>query len=35
MFYGETDSEVIANLLEDNWNGDFMKTVEKVLGMIR
>lgn len=34
-FYGQTDSEVIANLLEDNRNGDFMKTVEKVLGMIR
>lgn len=34
-FYGETDSEVIANLLEDNRTGDFMKTVEKVLWMIR
>ena len=34
-FYGETDSEVIANLLEDNWNGNFMETVEKVLKMIR
>lgn len=35
QFYGQTDSEVIANLLEDNRTGDFMKTVEKVLGMIR
>jgi len=34
-FYGETDSEVIANLLEDNRTGNFMETVEKVLGMIR
>lgn len=34
-FYGETDSEVIANLLEDNRTGDFMATVEKVLWMIR
>jgi len=34
-FYGETDSEVIANLLEDNRTGDFMQTVEKVLLMIR
>lgn len=34
-FYGQTDSEVIANLLEDNRTGDFMETVEKVLGMIR
>ncbi len=34
-FYGETDSEVIANLLEDNRTGDFMETVEKVLWMIR
>ncbi len=34
-FYGQTDSEIIANLLEDNRTGDFMDTVEKVLGMIR
>jgi len=34
-FYGQTDSEVIANLLEDNRTGDFMETVEKVLEMIR
>ncbi|MFA7717117.1 MAG: glutamine--fructose-6-phosphate transaminase (isomerizing) [Candidatus Absconditabacterales bacterium] len=34
-FYGETDSEIVANLLEDNWTGNFMETVEKVLGMIR
>jgi len=34
-FYGETDSEVIANLLEDNRTGNFMETVEKVLGIIR
>lgn len=35
IFYGQTDSEVIANLLEDNRTGDFMETVEKVLKMIR
>ncbi|MCX6825575.1 MAG: glutamine--fructose-6-phosphate transaminase (isomerizing) [candidate division SR1 bacterium] len=35
IFYGQTDSEVVANLLEDNWTGNFMETVEKVLGMIR
>lgn len=34
-FYGQTDSEVIANLLEDNRTGNFMETVEKVLWMIR
>lgn len=34
-FYGETDSEVVVNLLEEYWNGDFMQTVEKVLSMIR
>jgi glucosamine--fructose-6-phosphate aminotransferase (isomerizing) len=34
-FYGQTDSEVIANLLEDNWTGNFMDTVNKVLKMIR
>jgi len=34
-FYGQTDSEVIANLLEDNWTGNFMETVEKVLWMVR
>lgn len=34
-FYWQTDSEVIANLLEDNRTGNFMETVEKVLGMIR
>lgn len=34
-FYSQTDSEVIANLLEDNRNGNFLETVEKVLGMIR
>jgi glucosamine--fructose-6-phosphate aminotransferase (isomerizing) len=34
-FYGQTDSEVIANLLEDNRTGNFMETVEKVLWMVR
>ncbi len=34
-FYGQTDSEVIANLLEDQRNGNFMETVENVLWMIR
>ncbi len=34
-FYGQTDSEVIANLLEDNRTGNFMDTVEKVIGIIR
>ncbi len=34
-FYSQTDSEVVANLLEDNRNGNFLETVEKVLGMIR
>lgn len=34
-FYGQTDSEVIANLLEDNRTGNFMETVEKVLRIIR
>lgn len=34
-FYGQTDSEVIANLLEDNWNGNFLETVEKVMLLIR
>ena len=35
IFYGQTDSEVIANLLDDNRNGNFLETVEKVLTMIR
>ncbi len=34
-FYGQTDSEVIANLLEDNRTWNFMETVEKVLWMVR
>lgn len=34
-FYGETDSEVVVNLLEEYWNWDFMQTVEKVLSLIR
>ena len=34
-FYGETDSEVVVNLLEEYRTGDFMQTVEKVLTMIR
>jgi glucosamine--fructose-6-phosphate aminotransferase (isomerizing) len=35
MFYGETDSEVVVNLLKEYRTGDFMATVEKVLTMIR
>ncbi len=34
-FYGETDSEVVSNLLDDMRTGDFMETVEKVLSTIR
>jgi glutamine---fructose-6-phosphate transaminase (isomerizing) len=34
-FYGQTDSEVVANLLEDLWTWDFLQTVEKVLAKIR
>ncbi|MCD5382955.1 glutamine--fructose-6-phosphate transaminase (isomerizing) [Candidatus Gracilibacteria bacterium] len=30
-FYGETDTEVIAKLLEENFDGDLFITVEKVL----
>ena len=33
-FQSETDTEVVAQLLEDNYDGDFQKTVEKVLSMI-
>jgi len=34
-FYGQTDSEIIANLLEDNRNGNFLETVQKVLKKIK
>jgi glucosamine--fructose-6-phosphate aminotransferase (isomerizing) len=30
-FYSETDTEVVAKLLEDNYTGDLLETVEKVL----
>lgn len=34
-FYGETDSEVVANLLDYLRTGDFMETVERVLSRVR
>ena len=34
VFLSETDSEVVAHLMEDNFNGNFEETVKKVLGMI-
>lgn len=34
-FYGETDTEVFANLLDANWTGNFLQTVEKCLTQIR
>jgi len=34
-FYGETDSEVVANLLDDLWTGDFAETVDMVLSKIK
>jgi glucosamine--fructose-6-phosphate aminotransferase (isomerizing) len=34
-FYGQTDTEVIANLLEDLRDGNFLSTVEKMLKKIR
>lgn len=34
-FYGETDTEVFANLLDANWTGNFLETVEKCLKKIR
>lgn len=30
-FYGETDSEVVAKLIEDQWSWNLLTTVEKVL----
>lgn len=33
-FYSQTDTEVIAKLLEDNWQEDLLKSVEKVLPML-
>lgn len=34
-FYGETDTEVIANLLDANRTGNFLETVEKTLKQLR
>ncbi|MDD3263194.1 MAG: glutamine--fructose-6-phosphate transaminase (isomerizing) [Candidatus Absconditabacteria bacterium] len=34
-FYGQTDSEVIANLLTEHRNGNFLETVEKILQIIK
>ncbi len=34
-FYGQTDSEIVANLLEHLRTWDFLQTVEKVLSKIR
>jgi len=34
-FYWQTDTEVVANLLDKNWDGNFLSTVEKVLTQIR
>lgn len=34
-FYGETDTEVVANLLADNRDGNFLSTVEKTLMQLR
>lgn len=33
-FYSQTDTEVVAKLLEDNWQGDLLKSVEKILPML-
>ena len=35
VFYGQTDTEVVANLLEDLWDGNFLSTVEKMLKKVR
>lgn len=34
-FYSDTDTEIIANLLNDLWDWDFLSTVEKVLSKIK
>lgn len=34
-FYWETDTEVIANLLADTWDGSFLSTVQKTLEKLR
>ena len=34
-FYGETDTEVIADLLDANWTGNFLETVEKTVKQLR
>ncbi len=34
-FYGQTDTEVVANVLEDLWDGNFLSTVQKMLKKIR
>lgn len=33
-FYSDTDTEVVANLLADTWDGNFLSTVEKVLPLL-
>lgn len=33
-FASETDSEVVAQLLEENYNGNFFETVSKTIGML-
>ena len=35
VFLSETDSEVVAHLLEDQYDGDFEETVKKVLKLIK
>lgn len=35
QFYGQTDTEVIANLLEDLWDGNLLSTVKQMLSKIR
>lgn len=34
VFASETDTEVIAQLIQDNYNGDILETVKKVLGRL-
>ncbi len=33
-FYSETDTEVVAKLLEEHYDGDFLSTFERVLSML-
>lgn len=35
QFYSETDSEVIAKLLEDNWEKDLLTSVEKIVPLLQ